>query len=61
MLGVPIVAQWVKTQHSVCEDVSSIHDLSGLSIQYHHKLWRRSQIQFRSSIAVPDVGQQLQL
>ena len=51
--GVPIVAQGLKTQYSVFEDVGSIPGLGGLKIWCCHKLWYRSQMYLRYSVAVP--------
>ena len=48
-VGIPIMAQWSKTGHSIRKDASSI---PGLSIWHCHKLKRRSQIWLIPGIAV---------
>ena len=52
-IGVPVVAHWLKTQHSVCEDAGlTLASLSGLRIWHCCKLQHKSQIQLRSCVAV---------
>ena len=51
--GVPVVAQWLRTRHSVHQDaVQSLALPSGLRIWCCRKLWHGLQMQFRFSVAV---------
>ena len=53
MDGVPIMAQRVKDQAYLCEDVGlTLASLSGLRIWHCYKLWHRSQMQLRSGVAM---------
>ena len=53
MLGVPIVAQWLKNRTSIREDtVQSLASLGGLRIWCYHRLWCRLQMWLRSSIGM---------
>ena len=52
-IGVPIVAQWLRTLPNLLEDVGlTLASLSRLRIQCCHRLWRRSQMQLESYVAV---------
>ena len=54
-MGVPVVAQWVKNPTKLGSRrirVPSLVPLSGLRIWHCHKLQYRSQVQFRSHVAV---------
>ena len=54
--GVPIVTQWVKTQHSLCEDAGlTPASFSGLRIWSCCKLQHESQMQLRSH-STPSLG-----
>ena len=51
--GVPIVAQWKRSQLGTKRfQVPSLASLRGLRIWCCHELWRRSQTQLESGVAV---------